>query len=664
MMRTVTGWIVVRARLLAERAMVAFRTVAALPARGPRPLRWLCADPNRLLTLAWLTGLIVVGTARSAAADGIIVGPDLAHGAPRTLFESYDFIDYKLTVKPDDEASGWFSIGEAVLEVIGFLNNLIMWLCLGILYGALTLLQWLLNLTLYRDAAGQVDLAVQSAAASVFWPLIGATAAVGAFVAYARWRGEGRGFVSDLGWVVAAGTLAVGFAAGPSTVMSHVDGLRQDLATGIMSGAADYSATADSPTGFQTPPIGGARQESATRRLTDNVWNTFGATAWCYAQFRELDICKAAGSHALANDATWQAWMKTLDDNGNVPEFREHGDWIRGQDMTRTGYLVVLALITIPTGLLLLRLVIAGLTAAVGFLLMLVIGLLFVTFWAIPGWFRDTGLRYAQFTLGMQLQSLLTTALITGFVAISVIIGTAAGQFGFFVVATLNLGLLGAAARARAWGDSITTVGGAGGMGYLGAMVASTAIRGAAGVVGGVMGKATGMATSGARAGAGAAVRKVAAAGTHVGSGGMRPQRNPWLSPLAKHTPPKPPPTQATATRMAPDLKQIGPAAQRALPPGAPTASRAAIERPDHVGRTAIGPSQRWMTANFATADGTVVDRRLRPQRPRPQPAPAPPRRVWMATSDGQLSPLGSRPYRLLKPPGKTGLRRVTGGTP
>src|ERR1044072_8029354 len=173
------------------------------------PVGWLLGEPRRMLLVGWLVGLLVAGSMRSAAAEGFVVGPDLAHGQPRTLFETYDYSDYQLTVKPDDNASGFMDIGKVVYEVVGFINNVMAWICLGLLFGALTLLEWLLNLTVYRDSADQIDVAVQLIASRVFWPLIAATVAVGAFVTYARWRGEGRGFVSDLGWVVAAGTLAV-----------------------------------------------------------------------------------------------------------------------------------------------------------------------------------------------------------------------------------------------------------------------------------------------------------------------------------------------------------------------------------------------------------------------------------------------------------------------
>lgn len=483
------------------------RRVGVLRCRVPRPLGWLLEDPHRVLTLLWLVGMLVVGGARMAHADTIIVGPDLARGAPKTLFETYDFTAYKLTVKPDDAHSDWFGVSQGVLEVAGFVNNLILWACLGILYGALTLLEWFLDLTVYRDSAPQIDAATQMIATNVFWPLIAATVAVGAFVSYARWRGEGRGFVSDLGWVVAAGVLAVGFAAGPSSMMNTVDGARQDLASGVIAGSAQYASTADNPTGFPTPPIGGDPKAAGTRRLVDGVWNTFGATTWCFAEFHDLDICRVAGYHALADDKQWTEWMSTLEHDNNVPEFRQYGDWVRGQDMTRTGYMLLLALITIPTGLMLLRLVVAGLVAVIGFLLMLVIGLVFLAFWPIPGWFRQMGTRYWVYTLGLQLQVLFITVVISGVMVVSSIIGTQAGKYGFFIVALLNLGLFIAAVKARAWLEMLTTSGGAGSMGFATALLARSAARAVVGGAAGLAGAGLGLAGAGLR-GAGRVVNR------------------------------------------------------------------------------------------------------------------------------------------------------------
>jgi hypothetical protein len=447
--------------------------------RAPRPVRWLLAKPERLLTVAWLVGILIVGSARVASAD-IIVGPDLAQGAPKTLYETYDFSDYKLTVKPDAENSDWFDIGETVLEVVGFINNLMLWAILGVTYGGLALLEWFLNLTLYRDSAPEIDTATQMVANEVFWPLISATVAVGAFITYARWRGEGRGFLSDFGWVVAAGALAAGFASGPSTVMNTVDSVRQDLATGIMTGASRYIETRGNPTGFPTPEIGGDRQKAATRKIVDGMWNTYGATVWCFAQFHDLSICRVAGHHALANDEQWQQWMAVLDDGGAPPEFGQYVHWIRGQDMTRTGYLLLLAFLTIPIGLIHLRLIISGLIAVTGFLLMLVIGLVFLVFWPIPGWFRQLGTRYWVYTLGMQVQGLFITVVISGETVTSMIIITQVGTYGITVVAIFTGIVAVAATKANSWMELFTTVGGAGTLGYAAMLLAVPAARAAA----------------------------------------------------------------------------------------------------------------------------------------------------------------------------------------
>lgn len=603
------------------------RAVATAPAllatRLPRPVRWLISDPHRLLTLAWLVGLLLVGQARPALADGIIVGPDLAGGQPRTLFETYEFTDYKLTVRPDDEASGWFDIGAGLLQVIGFINNLLLWLCLGVLYGALTLLEWFLHLTIYQDSAGQIDLATQAIATEVFWPLISTTTAVGAVIAYTRWRGEGRGFLSDLGWVIAAAGFGMVIATNPSGVIGAVDGLRQDLGAGISTGAAQYASTAGNPAGFPQPEIGGDLRTAGTRRLADSMWNTFGVTTWCYAQFRDLDVCRATGHHALAEDEQWRQWMQVLDDNGVVPEFGDHGHWVRGQDMTRTGYLLVLALISLPAGVVLLRLVIAGLTAAVGVLLLVIVWLVFLAFWAIPGWFRELGIRYTMFTLGCELQALIITAAVAGLTVASTIVAGLVGQYGFFVVAVLNLALLSAAMRARSWLEVLTTGSGAGSMGLAGYLVARSALQTARSAVV----AATGLPWAATRAAGAFANDRAHGPGWGRQPGGWA---RPWGTrsgtvPRTRLAGLSTEPIRATAARM--------------------TSRWPAIERGPVA---AIGPG--WSPATGTGAgQPTKGNRRSRggrasaaePHRNRPnRAAPAATRRVWVAHPRSGISPL------------------------
>ncbi|MCK2252694.1 MULTISPECIES: hypothetical protein [unclassified Crossiella] len=449
--------------------------IAFIRACLPRPLSWLLDDPRRALLLLWLIGVFVVGLGRIALAqNGIIVGPDLARGGPPTLFEKYGPLDYKLLIQPHDKSSSWFDIAKAGLSVLGWLNNVLLWISLGLVYGGLTLLQWFLNLTLYADTAPQIDIAVAMIANHVFFPLIAATTAIGALVTYGRWRGGGGDVVGDLAWVVAAAVLGIGFASGPSSIMRIIDEARQDLANGVITGATGFLNATGNPTGFPTPDLTGTTQQVGSRKLADGLWSTFGATPWCLVQFSDLEICKVAGHHALGNTETWQRWLKALEDQTAIPEFRDRTDWIRGNDPTRTGMLVLLLLIVIPFAIFLLRLVIAGLTAVVGFLVVLLIGLVFLTFWTIPGFFRELGIRYWIYVVGLQLQALFVTVVIAAVMVLVTIILMAVGRYGFMVAAVLNVMALVAAVKARAWLELMTNMSGASSMGYGGAMVMHT----------------------------------------------------------------------------------------------------------------------------------------------------------------------------------------------
>src|ERR1700712_4262707 len=59
--------------------------------------------PGRLLALAWLLGLLTVGAAGMAHADGLFSHPTYTDSQP-TLFEAHGPFAYSLTIQPDDDA--------------------------------------------------------------------------------------------------------------------------------------------------------------------------------------------------------------------------------------------------------------------------------------------------------------------------------------------------------------------------------------------------------------------------------------------------------------------------------------------------------------------------------------------------------------------------------
>ncbi|GAA3464303.1 hypothetical protein ACFFSW_17205 [Saccharothrix longispora] len=599
--------------------------VALVRERAPRPLRWLWTRPERMTTLAWLVGLLVAGHARGAIADDVISGPDLAGSGPRTLFETYSFSDYGITVKPDDSVSGWLDVALPVYQIMGVITLLLVWLVLGVLEGALTLLEWLLNLTLYAESSDRIDQAVNMVAYHVFWPLIMATVAIGAVMTYARWRGEGRGFATDLGWVIATAATAMLFASGPSTVMTTVDGARQQIADGVIAGSTQFVAATNNPTGFPTPPITDGSPHAGTRRLVDSMWSNFGATPWCLAHFNSLDVCGKAGHHALANDDTWKRWMAILDAQGAVPEFGPHGDYIRGQDPARLGIVLLLALLVLPLALLLIRLVIAGLNASVGLLLALVAGLVFLTLWPIPGWPRATGTRYLVYTVGRSLQALTITTTVSGVTVTSTIIVTLVGHHGFFIVTVLTIALMTSAGQMQTWMDSLTGGEGARTMGVGSALIARSVARTAVKAVGGV----TRVAAGAARVAGGAAIGGVGLATAATRAAGNRFQSQAGTAADIDRGP-----VQANATRIVPSTTvqpyAPGPGGRRPRPHG-------------------TGP----VTA-ITSGPGLAV-------RPKPSPRPDPEARSGATFDAERATAVG--PRRWVAPPGGSGTEQATGDT-
>ena len=312
----------------------------------------------------------------------------------------------------------------------------------------------------------------------MFWPLISATVAVGAVVTYTRWRCDGRGWLSDIAWVIAAATLAIGFVTQPSQIMLQVDSLREQLAAKVITGTTT-ALTPDtlSVTGYQNPALTGPAQEVAARSLVAGLWDSFGSTPWCLAQFHELDICKVAGAHKLAGDDTWKQWEHTMADNGQVTEFGTWQNWVRGMDLGRLGYVLIMLMMALPMAILTLILVIAGFSAVVGFAAMFLLGVVALVGWPIPGWFRRFGTKWWEYTLGLQLQALFVTVILAAVMLVSKFIGSHVDTYGFFIVGLLNIVLMFWAVKAKAFIESLTMMGGGGSAGMLGMMAAWTGMR-------------------------------------------------------------------------------------------------------------------------------------------------------------------------------------------
>src|SRR6478735_9308870 len=165
-----------------------------------------------------------------------------------------------------------------------------------------------------------------------------------------------------------------------------------------------------------------------------------------------------------------------MDDNGQVNEFGTWQNWVRGMDLGRLGYVLIMLMMALPMAILTLILVIAGFSAVVGFAAMFLLGVVALVGWPIPGWFRRFGTKWWEYTLGLQLQALFVTVILAAVMLVSKFIGSHVDKYGFFIVGLLNIVLMFWAVKAKAFIESLTMSGG-GSAGMLGMMAAWTGMR-------------------------------------------------------------------------------------------------------------------------------------------------------------------------------------------
>ena len=542
-----------------------------------RFLTWPLRRPGRLLSLAWLVGFFAVGSSQVAWGDDLIVGPGAPTGAAPTPFESVPLSNYQLPVMLSDSHHGAPYVQETMWNLIGAVSNVLIYLTLSLLRGAIVCMQWMLQLNLFRENQAAIDSAVMNLANEIFWPLFATTLAIAGLVMYARKNREGGGsIVNDFVWVVAASILAITFAGipgsapmspaaeqackdgtgdcidptlGPSRVMGDLDDLRRLIATGAIRGFSSAAPVSTSAAGFPavnydstskddgTSVALGTREVNSVRKLANSMWNVYAVTPWCYAMFNSIAACKhdtagvGEGAHYLLRDSTWDERATFLNDNGKdgdqgneskcpsewssdpgKPTPSSQCDWIRGQSYSRLGVVALTSVTSLPTTGLLLALVMFGVMAIVGFILLLLSGLLFLLGWMIPGRLRQIGIRWFEAALGSLLQSVIITTVLGAVMVLGGILNEAIPQYGYFMVVLLNIATFVVGFRLRGHFESITQLSGPGSSSPLSSYMAMKMLSG---IGRGVRGAGRGLSNTAAEVGGAArgAGRGAAAAG-------------------------------------------------------------------------------------------------------------------------------------------------------
>ena len=112
--------------------------------------------------------------------------------------------------------------------------------------------------------------------------------------------------------------------------------------------------------------------------------------------------------------------------------------------------------ISIPLAVMLLALVVYGIMAVVGFLLLLLVGLIFLLFWMIPGRMRSIGMRWFEALIGTLLQAIIITALLGGVMVLAGIFNAALNKYGLFMVGLLNVATMAMVFKVRGMFENMT----------------------------------------------------------------------------------------------------------------------------------------------------------------------------------------------------------------
>lgn len=427
---------------------------------------WPVRGVRRLVTLGWLAACFTIGSAQLALADGdgFINTPD--YGSGTTVFERIPLTSYTVPFGLSDPQVEFPYVTEGMWQFFRGLTNVLIFISLAMVKGAIAAMQWMLNLTIYRDQATEIDSAVQRMAGAVFWPMLGVTVAIAGATMYSRMRREGNGSIfNDLVWVITATTIAVTFAVAPSKVAGDMDNIRTVLADRITQGFA-ATQTSQSAAGF--PPVTVASDDPAkngSRSLGDSMWNVYGVAPWCYVAFGDMAICQDLGHDYLEDSDRWRAVYAqqrgmngtTADEVSQCPaEYQSNCDWVRGQSFGRLGGALFMMVISIPLAAMLLALVVFGIMALVGFLLLLLVGLIFLLCWMIPGRMRSIGMRWFEALVGTLLQTIIITALLGAVMVLAGIFNAALNKYGLFMVGLLNVATMAMVFKIRGMFENMT----------------------------------------------------------------------------------------------------------------------------------------------------------------------------------------------------------------
>ncbi|MEU2086524.1 hypothetical protein ABZ569_32215 [Streptomyces albus] len=396
-----------------------------------------------LLMGALTTSMVLSAPAHAADIPPVGVGdlmPSPDSKVPKGQGTMYEEYSNPLLFTLDSDY-GTFDVVDPILEGVA---DICMALTAVLGSACVVAVQWLFRLVSLPELEDAITKSISGAAGTVIATLLPTCLAVGALVAFANNRRAHGSALGQVGWLVAAGVLAVSLLTTPQAWVGAVDTFRT-----VGSNTAMTAADAGMGQGNQKWPFslghkvnyGDNSSDAMLRKSADAVWRTYVAGPWCVAEFGSFEVCQKHGKDLLdqgINKEKRKSWLK---DNVTGPSVGDESvNWRQGHQPTGRIMVSLAALISVTlfAGLVLI-LVFSSLASLLGALMLLIVGTVFSCLWCIPGRPRQWGLRWADQVLARALDSFLSTMILGAVLILNAAVSQLFGTYGWLPCTGLNI---------------------------------------------------------------------------------------------------------------------------------------------------------------------------------------------------------------------------------
>ncbi|MCS5524845.1 hypothetical protein NY551_19080 [Curtobacterium flaccumfaciens pv. oortii] len=364
---------------------------------------------------------------------------DMSKGGNKTLFETYSFSDWQVSV--DQEGA----IKDVVKNTMNGLVNGLMLVLLLVVYMTIGLTWWLFGATSVPGLSdASADLITGSSDALLTW-VFPTAVAVGAMVAYIQGKQAKGSWFGQIAWMIFAGTIAVGLTTSPGTFTNGIDQVRSTGSNIVLDAASQSSITngsSDFPIPFHKVDYSvNSGKDAMLRKTADSIWRDFIVSPWCLTQFGSFDACKryAPGMLKLHTTDERHDYIKNKvyagEGSGNASKGKDSatGEWAKGEVWWNQLFIVLLALVAgVVFCVLMLVLGFSALAGVVLTLMLLIAGVFFAALWIVPGPLRQWGVAWGETLVGsimITFMALLTFSVTIVLVSAAYVASASAGWF-------------------------------------------------------------------------------------------------------------------------------------------------------------------------------------------------------------------------------------------